>query len=144
MDWIFNSTVAVVFVSAWIFGSFFGRRGEKLRSLDRESSLEETVQKLESQLEPAERKAKEYFDKIEEVIAEREQWRQLYHHQAAGHDNAQARMMQQIDLCYQIYRRDTGKDFPRRDALIERVRADWGATHGPSARKNMGEENPHG
>lgn len=80
-----------------------------------------------------ERKAKEYLAKIEEVIAERETWRELYNDQAGGHENAQALMMRTITGLARAYHLETGKTF-QLDPLISMVSEDWYGKHGKKAR----------
>jgi len=91
------------------------------------------AEKFEAEVSEATRKAQEYFDKIEEVISEREVWRKLYHDQALGHDNAQGLMMRQIDELSRAFQRETGKRF-KLNPTISKVRGEWDSKHGKDER----------
>ena len=108
-----------------IVGFFVGRFSQK--------SAIQKAGRLTASYEQVQRKSDEYFQKIEEVIRERELWRSWYNNQASGHDNAQALMMDQIHNLHFAYKRDTGKEF-KLDPVIKRVRDQWGAEHGEEGR----------
>lgn len=115
---------------AAVFGVFFGK-GKKAVDLSALKSLGQDLPTLLQSHEAATRKASEYLAKIEEVIMERNTWRDLYNDQAAGHDNAQALMMRTISSLCQAYRKETGKDF-RLDPILDLVREDWAGKHSPA------------
>lgn len=113
-----------------------------LRGLSNKKMLDEIGRDLPTLLrdyEAAQRKASEYFEKIEEVIQERETWRTLYNDQAAGHDNAQALMLQTISALAFQYEKATGKK-PKIDPIIETVRTDWSMKHSPAAREKLNDD----
>lgn len=88
------------------------------------------VQILLQSWQDEKKKAEEYFQKIEGVLKERDQWRELYNDQAAGHHNAQVRMLQTIASLVRQYRAKVGSD-PQVDPLIGGVLEDWQLVHGP-------------
>jgi len=96
-----------------------------------------SAQNIGIHLENAQRKTNAYFLKIDEVLKERDSWRDLYNDQSAGHENAQALMMSTIAGLSQAYTRETGK-VPQIDPLILQVQADWQGAHGASVRESLG------
>lgn len=81
-----------------------------------------------------ERRAAEYFAKIEEVIKEREVWREWYNDQSIGHDNAQQLMMRTIDRLGAQITRLTGQP-PRIEPVLHFVSEGFQAAHGEQARR---------
>lgn len=119
--------------ASYVFGRRYQSKGDRI-AVDQ---MAKDLPALLLDYENVRRKAKEYFEKIEETLQERETWRQLYMDQAAGHDNAQALMLQTISSVVQIYERETGKKM-RIDPMIDRVREDWKLKHGPDIREGLG------
>lgn len=135
---------------AILFGSYLFERSQRIRF---EKLSRDTVERLQTafndvskfpdyaeRLKEAEYKSDSYFKKIDEVIQEREVWRELYNDQAAGHENAQALMMATITHLLQVYRRDTGKMAPNIDPMILQVQTDWLGAHGTEVRETRGED----
>lgn len=94
---------------------------------------------LLAELQQEKKKVAEYFATIEGVIKERENWRNLYNDQAAGHENAAALMLQTISNLSQLYHKKTGY-LPQMDPMITQVLADWQLLHGSEARKKRDAE----
>lgn len=124
-----------------IVGVFIGR-GRRLVSQEALANLGRDIPSLLQDYEDAKRRASEYLSKIEEVIVEREVWRELYNDQASGHDNAQALMMQTINALVVGYRKKTGET-PKIDPIIETVRGEWVGKHGPEIRETRGDDGRH-
>lgn len=133
MDYVYLAACAVVFFGV---GLSFGQ-GRRLVSTSNLAQLQKDVPTLINEYQIVSRKASEYFTKIEEVIQERETWRNLYNDQAGGHQNAQALMLQTISNLVHLYKKETGKT-PRIDPLIEVVCGDWTQKHGPEIRSTLG------
>jgi hypothetical protein len=131
---IYVAVTLVWGVICFLFGK--GRRVADLEALDR---LGHDLPTLILDYQTVQRKASEYLEKIEEVIAEREVWRELYNDQAGGHDNAQALMLQTITSLVHLHKKETGKT-PKIDPLIETVRDDWTTKHGPEVREKLGDD----
>lgn len=138
LEWVLLISTAL----SSILGFFLGRRGKRIEASVR-TGLEQNLPELLRDYERQKRRATEYFDKIEEVLTERDSWRKLYNEQASGHDNAQALMMNTIHNLAKSYQAATGKT-PRLDPLIEAVRQDFVGNHGEGAReeRNAGGEEP--
>lgn len=136
--------VLVAVALSWGAGGYFTGRGRRVADVKALENLGKDLPTLILDHQRAVRRAGEYLEKVEEVIKEREQWRELYNDQAAGHDNAQALMLQTISALVQRYSKDTGKPPPRLDPLIEKVREDWTGQHGPAVREERGEDGKHG
>jgi len=131
--WAFLSCVACA-------AAFFaGRKSQKSDNEEAVISLGEKIPQVLEDLSTWQRKAGEYLEKINEVIEERENWRQLYFDQAAGHDNAQALMLETISSVCFAYRKETGKDF-KVDPIIKTAHGEWQKTHGAEAREERGED----
>jgi hypothetical protein len=134
MDEVVYYGVLLVFgvVSGWVSRTFLtGKQaasfGEAIQDLNQD------LPHILKDLEDTHRKAAEYFLKIEEVLKERDGWRDLYNDQASGHDNAQALMLSTISQLARMYEKETGKR-PNIHPMIECVREDWQMSHGPTAR----------
>lgn len=123
----------------WGLAGFVVGKGKRNYDQKALEAIGEDLPTLILDYEETKRKADEYFAKIEEVIAEREQWRDLYNDQAGGHDNAQGLMLRTITALVHQIKREGGKT-PRIDPLIETARGEWVSEHGPEARKERGED----
>ncbi len=77
-------------------GGYVLGKGKRLAELKAIRDLGRDLPTLILDHEKVSRQKDEYLATIEEVIKEREQWRELYNDQAAGHDNAQALMLQTL------------------------------------------------
>lgn len=108
-------------------------REESIRLSDVAEDAAQVLDEMRLELLKERKRSGEYLDKIEEVLKERDGWRDLYNDQASGHDNAQQLMIRQIEYAAQVYLRDTGKHL-RLDPLVETVRQDWCGSHGEEAR----------
>lgn len=134
-----NGQLIILFAASALcagIGFLFGH-GRRIAELLDLETLNKDLPTLILDHERVTRKAGEYLEKIEEVIMERETWRKLYNDQAAGHENAQALMMQTINKLVLTYQRETGKQI-RLDPMIELVRGEWVGVHGPDVRKDLG------
>lgn len=127
---LFTAPIGVVF-------GFLVGKGRKVVSNHALDQLQKDIPTLIDDYQMARRKASEYFEKIEDVIRERETWRNLYNDQAGGHHNAQALMLQTIANLIYLHKKETGKT-PKIDPLIEVVCGDWTQKHGPEVRSTLG------
>jgi hypothetical protein len=128
----------VLLVSTVISGlvSFFlGKRGRNIETTVREG-LEKNLPEVLADYERVKKAHLEIHARIEGILKERDGWRELYNDQAAGHDNAQALMMNTISNLAKSYQAATGKT-PKLDPLIEVVRTDFVGKHGPAPREKL-------
>ena len=134
-------SVWAVLVAAFLFGAlgFFWGRGRRQAELRAVEALGKDIPTLILDHERLARRAGEYLGKIDEVIGERETWRRLYNDQAAGHENAQALMMQTINSLVFRYQKKTGER-PQLDPIIEMVRGEWTGAHGAEVRASRGDD----
>jgi hypothetical protein len=64
--------------------------------------LEQLLEQMKEKLNVSERRSREYFGLIERVLAQRDQWHQMFNEHAAGHINAQAVLEGQILVLRQL------------------------------------------
>lgn len=116
-----------------VIGFFLGKKRANAIESTVRTDLESNLPQVLADYEKYKQRSEEYFAKIEEVLSERDSWRELYNDQAAGHDNAQALMMSTIQNLVRSFQAATGKT-PKIDPLIEAVRTDFVGKHGAPAR----------
>ena len=102
------------------------------------ASLRADLPTLLADYDKYKRRADEYLVKIDEVIAERDTWRDLYNDQAGGHENAQIMMLSALTAVTRAYNQETGKVF-KLDPILELVSQNWMLEHGQQARDKRGE-----
>lgn len=62
---------------------------------DAQKTLQNAIVEIKQQLLAEQRKASEYFDRISEVLVERDRWKSLYYQQAAEHGAAQDMLLRE-------------------------------------------------
>jgi len=94
---------------------------------------------LESENKILKKKSSEYFEKIEEVLKERDVWRDHYYEQSMMHDNAQILMMTAIAKLHSTLEKEQGISVTL-PSVIEKVREEFSSTHGIPSKEALKEQ----
>lgn len=103
----------VILAISLVFSLFLVVRQWRVPALfTRAKALILAVDQLRDELEMERRKSAEFFKKIAEVLAERDEWRGWYQRQASQHSHAQGYLLHCLEALAVEYHRATGKRAP--------------------------------